>query len=281
MHAMRLIMLGFMLWLPQSHAASNAEQALLRDRALEDRPALLVLGTPHFNNPGRDVVNPKVPDVLDPQRQRELDELTRRLSLFGITAIAVEWPKHRQQELDQRYEAYKEGTYKLGRSEVDQIGLRVAATLGLDRVWAVDWNGMPPGELRTYDWATWADQAGQQSLLTAIRTRPDGPSDLAMKDVVSWLIEVNSPATLTAAHRVYFDYLQLGDDNLQAGSNWVGHWYTRNLRIFRNLLPIANHRGERVLVVYGSGHAYLLKQFATESGAFSLIEPSDLLRETD
>jgi len=34
-----------------------------------------------------------------------------------------------------------------------------------------------------------------------------------------------------------------------------------------------------VLVVYGYGHAYLLRQFAAESGAFRVVDVGDVLKE--
>ncbi len=103
-----------------------------------ERPSLLIVGAPHFDNPGRDTVNVRVPDVLSPERQREIEALVARLAAFRPTRVAVEWPAEAQARLDQRYADYRAGRRALTANEIDQIGLRLAARLGLPRVDAVD-----------------------------------------------------------------------------------------------------------------------------------------------
>ena len=106
----------------------------------------MVVGVAHFNNPGRDVVNTKVDDVLAPKRQTEIAAIVAQLAKFHPTHVAVEWPVAKQDKLDARYAAYRAGTYTLSRDERDQLGLRLAAKLGLAQVDAVDWLDEPPGQ---------------------------------------------------------------------------------------------------------------------------------------
>ena len=68
-----------------------------------ERPTLMILGAPHFANPGHDTVNLRVPDVLTPARQREIEALVARLASFRPTRVAVEWRASDQARLDQRY----------------------------------------------------------------------------------------------------------------------------------------------------------------------------------
>jgi len=99
----------------------------------ERKPSLLIVGAPHFGNPGRDVVNVRVPDVLSPDRQREIEAVVDQLAAFRPTRVAVEWPAEEQARLDQRYADYRAGRHTLTANERDQIGLRLAARLGLSR----------------------------------------------------------------------------------------------------------------------------------------------------
>jgi hypothetical protein len=146
--------------------AQNAPQ-LLRDRAADRRPTLLVLGTGHFDNPGHDVVNTKVDDVLAPTRQAEINEVVEQLASFRPTHIAVEWPIKKQAALDARYRDFQAGKYRLGRGEEEQIGLRLAAKLHLASVYAVDWNEDSPGKDEDYDWVAYGQAHGQKAQVTA------------------------------------------------------------------------------------------------------------------
>src|SRR4051812_10776692 len=56
----------------------------------DPRPEILVLGTYHMANPGRDVHNMQADDVLSPKRQREIARLIEVLKAFHPTKIAIE-----------------------------------------------------------------------------------------------------------------------------------------------------------------------------------------------
>ena len=237
------------------------------------QPALLVVGSAHFANPGRDAVNIQVEDVLTPRRQHEIMAVVDRLAAFHPTHVAVEWPRDKQAELDKRYRDYRAGKYVLSRSERDQIGLRLAAKLNLPRVDAVDWNGMPPGDFKNYDFEAWGKAHGFAGKLAAIfdpAKTPIGP--MGQRSVGDWLLQINQPETLATLHRTYFDMAAIGSAKEQPGAAWVGTWYARNLRILGNLRTIASRPDDRVLVVYGAGHAYLLRQMGRESGAFRVLD---------
>lgn len=260
-------------------ALAGGSSPLLRDRPPTQRPQLLIVGVAHFDSPARDLVNTEVADVLESRRQQELTHLTDRLAAYGPTHVVVEWPKSRQSELDTRYGEFRAGRYALGRSEVDQIGVRLAARAGLAAVHAVDWNGFPPGDIAEYDWHAYAKATDQGDRVEAIRA-PTSSRDvqpLREQPLEQWLLELNAPASLANKHRVYFDYVMFGDDTRQPGSNWVGHWYARNLRIFSNLVRLSSDPMAHIVMVYGVGHAYLLRQFAQESGAFTVVDLREVL----
>lgn len=264
---------------PSTPPASTAP-ALLRDRQPNERPRLMVVGTPHLANHGRDVVNSRVDDVLAPKRQQEIEAIVTALAAYRPTRIVVEYPVARQAELDQRYTAYRAGSYTLTRDEIDQIGLRLAARLNLPSVHAADWNEMPPGDIATWDWDTYANRTGKTDVVAAIRDpRRAEVQDLTKTPLTDLLARMNTTEALAARHRGYFDYAMLSDDEEAPGANWVANWHGRNLRIFARLVRIADNPGDRVLVIYGAGHAPLLRQFADQSGAFLVIDPVPYLRD--
>ena len=242
------------------------------------KPGLLIVGVPHFGNPGRDTVNVRVPDVLSPARQREIEAVVARLAAFRPTRVAVEWPADSQAELDQRYADYRAGRRALSANERDQIGLRLAARLGLARVDAVDWSGDPPGRESDYDYPAWAEAHGRgaewRSWVGRFQAEADASARLmACTPVSAWVRNVNTPAYRLANHRTYFYVARMGDaGGTNPGAAWVGTWYTRNLRILNNLVAIAPGPRDRIVAIYGAGHGYLLDQQARESNAFAIAD---------
>jgi hypothetical protein len=228
---------------PKSALAASAEapSLLISQRASGERPLLMVVGVAHFDNPARDVVNT-------------------------------------------RYAAYRAGTYELTSDERDQLGLRLAAKLQLPRVDAVDWLDEPPGKDEDYDFESYATAPEAKARLAALRDPNKGAKESAVlgrTTMGGFLAYLNSPENLNEKNREYYDYALLGDDEKAPGANWVGAWHTRNLRIFAKLVRIADKTNDRVLVIYGAGHAYLLNQYATESHAFRMERPVALLQHAD
>ena len=242
------------------------------------KPALLIVGTPHFGNPGRDVVNVRVPDVLSAERQRQIEAVVERLAAFRPTRVAVEWPAEEQAGLDRRYADYRAGRFQLTANERDQIGLRLAARLGLARVDAVDWSGDAPGQWADYDYPAWAESHGQGDAWRAWVSRLQAEADadarlMACTPVSAWMRRVNTAEYRLTNHRSYYYIARIGDAlGANPGAAWVGTWYARNLRILNNLRAIAPNPEDRVVAIYGSGHGYLLDQQARESDAFEVAD---------
>ena len=251
-----------------SGGAAQAEDA--------DRPTLLIVGAPHFGNPGLDTVNVRVPDVMSAERQAEVEAVVERLAAFRPTRVAVEWPAEEQARLDQRYADYRAGRFALTSNERDQIGLRLAARLGLERVDAVDWSGDAPGAQSDYDYPAYAEAHGRgeawRSWVARFQVEADAEARLmACTPVSSWVRRLNTPEYRLANHRSYFYVGQIGDPvGANPGAAWVGTWYARNLRILNNLRALVRGPNERILVLYGAGHGHLLDQLARESGEFDV-----------
>ncbi len=247
----------------------------------QEKPALLVVGSAHFANPGRDAINVSVEDVLTDTRQKEIEELVEQLAEFQPTHIAIEISSENQSVVDTRYADHRDGRYELSRNESDQIGLRLAARLGHDRVYAVDWNGTPPGYTEAdFDWYSYGQKNGHETVIARV-TDPENAKtymfELAEQSIGEWIGQLNHPDALLASHKAYMDIAMIGDGEALVGANWVGTWYARNLKIFSRLVNLATQPNARVLVIYGQAHAYLLQQFARESGVFELTSVETVL----
>jgi hypothetical protein len=251
--------------------------------AAQQKPAMMFLGSGHLANHNRDIANTHVEDVLVPKRQKEIESLVDQLAAWKPTHIAIEYPHAKQAQLDERYAAYRAGTYKLTADETDQIGLRLAKKLGLPRVDAVDWNESAPGTDADYDWMAWAKANGKGDQLDAtVKRWKDMANDetVYLKDhtVLQWYQRWNDPARMHWDEATYFEQPLFGNDTNNPGAAWVGQWYARNLRIFTHIRELATKPTDRILVVYGAGHGPHLRKDATESGIFELADTYGYLK---
>ncbi|MFD1950815.1 DUF5694 domain-containing protein [Sphingomonas arantia] len=245
--------------------------------ATEPNPALMIVGMPHLANPARDIANTKVEDVLSPRRQREIADLVDRLAAFRPNHVAVEWETANQAKLDQRYADYRSGRLKLAADETDQVGLRLAAKLGLPRVDAVDWNQEPPGKDEDYDFVAWMKAHGRGAEWDAFQKSSQDEADAKgafqrCHPIADWVRNYNDAAGTAQLTTPYYTIATFGDTASNPGAAWVGAWYARNLRIYANLLHVGGAPGDRTIAVFGAGHGPLLRSNAVESSRFTLVD---------
>lgn len=97
-------------------AATGQTKDAAKAAAPTKKARVLVLGVFHMANPGRDMFNLQVDDVLAPKRQKELSELAETLKKFQPTKIALESPVGGE-KIRKQYNDYLAGNYSLTRSE--------------------------------------------------------------------------------------------------------------------------------------------------------------------
>jgi len=74
----------------QPSAVATVNIPMLAVLAFAPLSQVMILGTYHFADAGRDVVKTDLRDPLSATRQKEIAELTRRLESFRPTKIAIE-----------------------------------------------------------------------------------------------------------------------------------------------------------------------------------------------
>lgn len=246
-------------------------------RAPDATPRLMVLGTYHMGNPGRDVYNPRSDDVRSPKRQRELADLVRRLARFRPTKILVEAPYGDATTADQ-YARWLAGTFELPSNEREQIAYPLAKATGA-KIVPVDVDGEFDFDAFT-DAAKKYDQTATVDGLMALGKSfvDELNARIASRTIVEALRWVNAPARVDEGERFYLRGCAVGRGDDYAGAKLVAGWHARNLKIFSNVIREASAPGDRVLVIYGSGHAKLLTEFARDSGLYAVDSPDAYLR---
>jgi hypothetical protein len=237
---------------------------------------VMVLGAYHFRAGGSDYVANQVDDYISPRRRAEIAEVLDRLEQFRPTKIVIELEPQHEAEFNARYARYRAGAEALGVNERDQIGMALAARLGHERLYAADFsNGMDFDAMLGA-----ARAAGQTRLLArfeaAMATIQAQQADDAALSVRERLARMNTPEA-QAPHAIYMTMAQMGARDNPVGAREMGNWWTRNMVIFAQIAQVSEP-GDRVLVIYGQGHKFLLDQYFSQAGEFELIDPLPYLR---
>jgi hypothetical protein len=239
---------------------------------------VLVLGSYHMSNPGLDAVNITADDVLAPKRQREIEALALRLARFRPTKVAVEIPFGRDSASNVLYRRYVQGGHALDRTEMQQLGFRVAKAAGLPRIYGIDYDL----DVNVAAVLVWALTHGQPELATAAQSlsaRLVAEADSMMKHatVTEIMIALNS-ARADSAHGIYMAALRVGADTSYPGATMTARWYERNLRIVSNVLRLIEAPSDRVLVIVGAAHGPILRELLGRVPGVRVAPPGDALR---
>ena len=248
--------------------------------AAEPAPVeVMVLGTYHFDNPGRDLNNIAADDVTTPKRQAELAALADALASWRPTKVMVEKRSDSPDLIDPSYAAFTPAALARERNETVQIGYRLARRLGLDKVHAID-EQPGPGEPDYFPFGKVAEFAaanGLQPRIDALMAAGAAITDatqarMATASIAELLIDHNRPDGAVSSIGLYYGLLAIGDSERQPGADLNAMWYLRNAKIFAKLIKAARP-GDRILVVYGSGHNYWLRHFASSTPGFRSVDP--------
>ncbi|MFL5385963.1 MAG: DUF5694 domain-containing protein [Longimicrobiaceae bacterium] len=240
------------------------------------RTQVLLLGAYHFDNPGLDLVKVDVPDIASPVKQAEVAAVAEALARFRPTKIAVEARPQNAVRLDSLYAAFRSGRHPLGRSEVEQLGFRLARRFGHARVHPIDIGGDLPFEaLMQYAAAHDTPFVSRFQRLIAQITAEQARMHRELS-IGAILRAENDPRRIEWAHQQYVEMARVGAGDGYAGADVLAKWYERNIRIFANLQRLAEP-GDRILVIFGAGHAAILRQLIAADSHLELLDVREFL----
>lgn len=230
----------------------------------QPRAEVLVLGVYHMANPGRDIFNTQADDVLAPKRQAEIAQLIDVLKKFHPTKIAVE-AEVGDERIPQRYADYLAGKHELTRNEVEQIGFRLAKELGHRTIYPEDTEGDFPYK-RLLDYAKGSGRAKElDAIMGEVGEMVKAQNAyLASHTIVEMLLYMNSDEHVASDVGYYYRQGTVGEPGDWAGADLLADWYRRNIRIYSNVMGLADSPNERILVIFGAGHlGWLQHDFAS------------------
>lgn len=273
-------------------AASGADPDTLASQLIDEflhissRPPakILILGTFHFRNSGRDDFQPEhEADVLSAPRQAEIADIVDRLAAFQPTKVAVEATADDQARLDEEFAAYVKGSWTLPANEIYQLGFRLAKRLGHAKVFGVDAPGRwfepredPTAYAREHDQARYLIDRFELGYDRLHRRLDEMKMDMTLRD---YLLLLNADSMLTASHGQYIrKSLGVGDSEHYPGvDGFVSQWFNRNLRIVANIRRITEEPEERIVLIIGAGHVPILRQSFTSSPAYTVVDVDEYL----
>jgi len=241
---------------------------------------VMILGTYHMANPGADLHNLKADDVLVEKRQNELAAVAAGLAKFKPTKVAVEQPVDDGAPAKlAKYHDYVDGKLGDSRNEVVQVGYRLAKTMKLPDVYGIDVDGDFPFEaVQKFAADGHAQLAKRLEQLGADVDRMLKELDATLKagTVSSGLRFMNDPKRIVEGNAFYSTLLEYGAGKDQPGAALLTAWQSRNNQICARLVQLAAP-DDRIVVLYGSGHAFLLRRCVQDLPGYKLVEPNDYL----
>ena len=242
---------------------------------MRSRAAVLLLGTIHFDRPDNgDLLHIQGISMLTPDRQNQIEDVLSVLSNFRPTKIMLETRAEHQQDLTHEYTAYRAGQLTLTADERHQLGFRLAAQMNLTDLLAIDWNqmvdGVPSlGQLRDEE-----PERFDEIIAKETERMRQMEHEFSEMPLLSFLHKINRDERTLGMHQTYLTLACLG----ASGMDWVSrYWYVRNLMIFKNILTKSEGPEERIVVIYGLAHMYLLRQFLTDCDEITLLTLDDIM----
>ena len=237
-----------------------------------DDPTIRVLPLGSFHFAGA----PDFNDPAAPSQQAEIRAVVDSLLQFQPTKVAIEREVEEATYVDSLYQDYRAGQGSLRVNEAYQIGFRVAKRQAHEQVYPIDYKRAWPMD----SVLTWAQKHKPSFVRYATRWRKQitavTDSLHRHEPLREILLHLNSDPFLRRIQAIRMRTLEVG-----AGSNHIGveppaSVARRNMRIFANLLA-NSEPGDRVLIVYGTGHSHYFREYIQGHPEMELIHPEEYL----
>lgn len=243
---------------------------------------ILLLGTYHFMDMGGHLINTENDDILSDKRQKELEQVLDKIIKFNPTKIVVEYLNHRQLEMDELYKEYHcngiipDSQIINDRSEIFQIGFKLAKRMKHEKVYAVDKQIDLPMEALQYAQENDVN-IYNQFMEKANALGREFNNVIKRETIIGILKYLNNPERISNEHSdLYLYTAQIAAGNQYYGAETLTQWYKRNIYIFSNLQSLAEDN-DRILMVYGAGHLKILSDFISNYHSMRLVDANMFL----
>lgn len=270
----------------QPHSLKRAEK---RFNAIFERdeikPEVLLLGTFHFEGEQVDAnttpENLRV-DMLSVERQLQIEKLVQNLARFKPTKIAIELSPKFERKCDSLYQEYRLGNPIADKllkpaDERIQLAFRLAKLLKLEKLHPIDAQSFrfqlsSKDSLITY--GKYKNQIDSSFAYWEQRYDAESSFDDSLAFFMPlnrYLRYLNSPQRQARTIGRWLVSTKRGTNAEPIGADgFITRYYNRNVRIYSNVQRLVTSKQDRILVIYGATHMYMLKQLFEASPEFKL-----------
>ncbi len=249
-----------------------------------DMVEVMVIGSFHMGNPGQDVANADIENMLTDDRQAEIAAVADAVAEFKPTVVAVERVTDAPGYVDPKYQAFTPQMLTENPDERYQIGYRLANMMGLTRVYGIDEQPsdgepdyFPFDALMAHANATEQGETLQQQI-AKVQDLMAGFNRLQKDNSVADLLATMNRDGEFSSPEFYYRTFFYDRGEMQPGAELQAYWFMRNAKIFSKLVQVTKP-GDRVVVVYGAGHKFWLTHFAENTPGFVSVDPVPYLEK--
>lgn len=225
---------------------------------MERETEIVLVGTYHFAYQE---------DVLM-DKQAEILELVDFLADFKPSKIAVEWERSEQEELNKGYTKSEEN-YDM--NEIEQVGFRLATKLDHKKIFAVNWAGS-----LTQEEMVALNQSIQENypiVLKAVEAFSEKSAAISPKrTLLGSYCNLNNQELTKELEQMYLSFLAVENNGQNIGVSFLSKWIERELVIVKNISEILEKPKERILLIVGGDHLWMLNKLFEGKG-WTVINP--------
>jgi hypothetical protein len=249
----------------------------------QEKTQVLVVGSFHFDYPNLDeykTADSNKIDVLIEPKKTEITELVEYIKKFKPTKIAIE--AYPNWNATNKLREYNKGGLRNERSEIIQLAIRIASETKIDTLYSIDCESLIDDLVNSVDSNYFKklfqdfDSKNEDKLSQMYLDLHKYEDELIKKiNLLDYFKYINSEEY----HKLGYGLYTVGDFKLSDSrgadilSIW---WYNRNLRIFRKLQEINASEKDKLLIIFGNGHASVLRQLIESSPEFEFVEFNSL-----
>ncbi|WP_445428025.1 DUF5694 domain-containing protein [Alishewanella sp. HL-SH05] len=229
-------------------------------------------------------------DEQDAANQQEVRAIAQLIARFKPTIICLEFLPEQTEQINQAYQAFLADPTELDTryGELSMLGFDVARLSGISKLYGIDYHlGY------NYSLGDFIEQSGElenaidrstylQLTHQPLKHYPQLAKRYAQFDSLNLqqkLILTNEPLMLdyslnTNADKLF--YVGIGEGF--EGAEQAAQFYLRNMKIYSNLNRIPLRNDDRVLILMGSAHTAMLREFIQRSPKFQMVDTLHYLK---